>query len=962
MYFLSQVARDIDAFRQNLDDGERERMIVVFPNKRSVRYFKYVYSSQISQHQFIRTMPWQQFLEGLLPGFQPASQLRLLVVLYGIFKQVMGQSRGFADMGFDEFYSLGQTLLSDFNEIDSYLVDARKIYLNIAELEQMTKLDFLSDEQLNVIKQFWSQYKNLGVEHIEFFVQMFSNLAKIYEKFTGYLRDNKLHYPGLRNRIIVERLEAGDDLFADFSYVALVGFYALSKSERAVFEYLKKAGKARFYWDYDHYYLSDGTLRKLGIKNLPDKSQVKVEHEAGLFLDLNLPQFPDSLKIDRERLLSGTNVHVISAPRRVAQARILPQIFDWLGLKDNPQQLERTAVVLLDEAFLFPVLYSLPGYIEKINVTLQFPLRLTALYSFFEAWFYIINQLKKGFKLYYKDLQQLLDTEIVQKIFPQLSQQLKQLMSEKRQLYIDLPGEFKQHIVFNVLNTQNSAGFLESLLRLIYHIYQKSDHFEREYIYAVYTAINQLQVATGELQGFELSFDILLSLLRQYFYDIRVPFEGNSLRGLQIMTIMETRNLDFDNIIMLGMNEGIYPQISRPHSFLTESMRKFYGLPILKYQDSLYAYIFYRLLHNAKNVYLIYNSLVETGNEGKSRYILQLENETDLIKEQYTFAEDLVMPEFSFELKPENIQPLINQKTILSASALLNYLRCPRLFFLNNVLRLSVPQQDEFEIDAAQFGDILHHTLEQFYLTIKTQKNSPVIEAQDIENLKNKIPEFVQQAIRDRINQDIDMNSGDVAMVTNALTAYAQKVVEYDAKHAAPFEIITLEREEKKKGYFLDFKVNDKLTVTLQGIFDRIHKKDGIYYLLDYKTGEKNHRVTLDKLFDPNKLDYKSEPIFQLLFYYLIYKGLNPSHDLVLWLYDIPSMFKEKHNFSPEINVSNITFRPEKLSEIEQIIQIFEQNLRDLLEQIFSPDQKFPMTDNLKACDNCPFAQICGRL
>ena len=961
MYFLSQVAKDIDDFRKGLGEGDKERMVVVFPNKRSVRYFKMVYSSQIREHQFIRTLPWQQLLDSLLPDYQAASPLRLLVVLYDIFKQVMGQSRGFADMGFDEFYSLGQTILSDFNEIDNYLIDAQKIYLNIADLEQLTKLDFLSDEQLNVIKQFWSQYKNLGVEHAEFFVQLFSNLAKIYEKFTSYLRDNKLHYPGLRNRIIVERLEGGEDLFADYSYVALAGFYALSKSERSIFDYLKKSGKARFYWDYDHYYLSDGTLRKLGRKRSLQKA-VDVEHEAGLFLDLNLPQYPDSLQIDRERLVKDTKVYVISAPRRVAQARILPQIFEQLGLKDNPGQLERTAVILLDEAFLFPVLYSLPDYVEKINVTLQFPLRLTALYSFFEAWFYVINHLKKGFKLYYKDLQQLLDTEIIQKIFPDLSQQLKQLMSQKRELYIALPDQLKQHIVFSVLNTQNSTEFLDQLLRLVYQIYKKSDQFEREYIYAVYTAINQLQIAIDQLQGFELSIDILLSLLRQYFYDIRVPFEGNSLRGLQIMTIMETRNLDFDNIIMLGLNEGIYPRISRPHSFLTESMRKFYGLPILKYQDSLYAYIFYRLLHHAKNVYLIYNSLVETGNEGKSRYILQLENETDLIKEQYTFTEDLVIPEFSFELKPENIQPLISQKKILSASALLNYLRCPRMFFLNNVLRLSVPQQEEFEIGVAEFGDILHSTLEQFYLTIKSQKNSPIIEAQDIEALKPKIPDFVEQAMRNIINQNIDMNSGDISMAANAIIAYANKVVEYDAQNVAPFEIVTLERDEHEKGYYYNFKVNENLTVTLQGIFDRIHKKDGIYYLLDYKTGKKNHRVTLDKLFDSSKLDYKSEPIFQLLIYYLIYKGLNPSHDLVLWLYDVPSMFKEKHNFSPEINVSNITFRPEKLSEIQEIIKIFEQNLRNLLEQIFSPDQKFPMTDNLKACDNCPFAQICGRL
>ncbi len=962
MHFLSQVAKDIDDFRSQISQDERERMVVIFPNKRSVRYFKMIYATQISKHQFIRSLPWQQFLESVLPDYQPASQLRLLVILYDVFKKVMSNDSEASRLNFDEFYNLGLTVLSDFNEIDSYLIDAKKIFLNIADLERMTKLDFLTDEQLDVIKQFWSQYKNLNFEHVEFFVQLFSNLAKIYEEFVNYLRNNKLYYPGLRNRLIVEQLEQGNDLFSDYSYIALAGFYALSKSERAIFDYLKKVGKARFYWDYDEYYLSDETLRKLGIKRPQNDSKPKVEHEAGMFLDLNLPQYPDSLQINRNRLLKDTKVHVISTPRRIAQARILPKIFEWLGLKDNPQQLERTAIILLDEAFLFPVLYSLPDYVEKINVTLQFPLRLTALYSFFEAWFYVIGQLKKGYKIYYKDLQQLLDTEIIQNIFPEISQQLKQLMSQKRELYTDLPDNLKNHTVFDVLNATNATEFLDSLLSLIYRIYQNSDEFEREYIYAVYTAINQLQIAIDELQGFELSLDILLGLLRQYFYDIRVPFEGNSLRGLQVMTIMETRNLDFDNIIMLGMNEGIYPQISRSHSFLTESMRKFYGLPVLKYQDSLYAYIFYRLLHNAKNVYLIYNSLVELGNEGKSRYILQLENETDLVKEQFTFTEDLTMPEFSFNLNPEDIKPLISQKTILSASALLNYLRCPRLFFLNNVLRLSIPKEEELEIDAAEFGDILHHTLERFYTDIKNQKNSPIIQASDIEQYKPNIPVIVEQTIRELINENIDLNSGDIAMVANAVIAYANKVLEYDAQNVTPFEIVTLERGEKNKGFYYDFKVNDNLTVTLQGIFDRIHKKDGIYYLLDYKTGEKSHKAKLENLFDPSKLDYKIEPIFQLLVYYLIYKGLNPAHNILLWLYDIPSMFKEKHNFSPQIQVAGITFDTSKLSEIDEIIKIFEQYLRNLLLEIFSPDQQFPMTDNLKTCEHCPFTQICGRL
>ncbi len=945
MVFLQEVAKDIKKRREPLDSEQKERFVLVFPNKRSMKYFRYYYSQLLDKHEFIHTIPWQQFLDNV-SGYTKAPQLTLLAYLFDTFKEIMGSEEPFGSYDFDKFFNIGQTILSDFNEIDNYLVDPHKIFLNIYELEKLNDLSFLSDEIKKSVFDFWQKYKK-NLED-EFFVKLFSKLSDIYENFTNKILAQGLVYNGLRNKLIVNDLEQGQDLFTAYDKVAFIGFYALSASERKIWDFLKKQDKAIFYWDYDQFYLNQ-------------------YHEAGFFLNKNLAAYPDALGTERNQILTDKNISVISVPRNVAQAKLLPQIFEKLEVDKNPDLVDKTAVILLDERLLFPVLYSLPDYIDRINITLQFPLRLTSLFSFFSNWFYVINGLIKNKKIYYKDLLKLLNTETFTRHFPELKDSLTSQISEKRSLYVETSQLPDDHIIFKIIHQNEPAEITGTIQQIIYHIYKNSEKFDREYIYAIYTEINALAnllEQNPQLLG-KLTNDLILNLLQEIIYNIRVPFEGNTIKGLQVMTIMETRNLDFENVILLGMNEGIFPDISRPRSFLTESVRKFYNLPVLKYQDSLYAYMFYRLLHNAKNVYLLYNSIPDIGVEGVSRYVLQLENETDLIKEKLNYYEELNLKTHSFDLDPRTIRASgLKPPLKLSPSAITTYLACPRRFFYYYVAGLEAPSELSLELAVNEFGSIVHRTLELYYQKILEKQDNRIIRPQDIKIKSAEIDKLLETATQEILEQPVNLDQGEFILLTQSMNAYVRKILEFD-KTIAPFELVSIEKQQaaKDSAYYYPYKVNDDLTVNLKGIIDRIHKKDGIYYIVDYKTGKKTHDIAIEKLFSP-KDAYKASAIIQLLIYRLMINGLHPDWKTVPLLLDIPGMFRDK-NFNPKISIkeagNTILLDGSDPDKEQEIYETFDRQLKTLIEEIHSPEQSYPMTDYPDTCTYCELRDLCGR-
>ncbi len=940
MEFLKLVAKDI---YQKQEQGEQ--FTLIFPNARSIKYFKRYYAQLIDSPQVISLVPWQSFLDRSL-GMEQASHIELIFLLYKSFRKILGSRENFKDYTLDKFFSLGETILSDFNEVDNYLIDPQKIFVNIADLETLWTTDYLTDEQKEAIERLWSHYKG---ENLSFFKELFAAMFDIYKDFRSRLAEKKIVYTGLRNRLIVERLHSGEDLFKDIPRPAFVGFYALSASEREIMKFLQKNHNALFYWDLDKAYYEDPL------------------HEAGLFLRKNIKDFPNELDSSNfDNLLQEKNLKIVSAPQNVAQAKAIPWVLRDLGINgDNKYKLASTVIVLLDESMLFPVLYSLPEYVDNVNITLQFPFYLTSLYAFFDKWIYLLRQFIVVSKVYYKDFLQLIKTEIARKYFPDFVESFSKKLAEKQILSIqelDLKDVSGAEDLF-LFNKENASLLLEHIRNVIFQMLKKADDFDREYLYYVY---NQLGGLISDVESFDEAIDVLMSLhlLSQILYSVRVPFQGESEEALQIMTIMETRNLDFENVIIVGMNEGVFPKITRGHSFFSEFIRRAYGLPVISYRDALYSYIFYRLIQRASNVYLIYNSVPSQGVEGPSRYLLQLEKDTNLISQHIVFTDEITIPGVGevFQLPVLEYRP-----EYISVSAINDYIECPRRFFYKHIIKLPEPQDlDLQEFDHALLGTMVHSVLEKIYSTI-ARRNNHIIDAENLNAELQKIDQYIDEFIdQNKDTAGMDFYSGVNKLKLQVVKDYVRKVIKFDLDTYVPFEIISLEKDklsDRRSGYSVEFSVTEDFSLSLYGIFDRVDKKDfngvEVIRICDYKTGKKETKFrTVEELFG----EQPNSSVFQLLFYKYMVKGIKDFSNKVVvpFLYSIPRLLDSGYTGYLTTGRKNI-YHHENIIELDEIIMPdFETRLKDLLRKIIFEDKEFPKTEDSTRCTYCPYKDLCG--
>ncbi len=932
MPFLQAVAQDIIKKKDNWG-----RFALIFPNARTINYFKRHYARLIDKPEKLYIFPWQKFLASAI-RLRPAGNIELLFTLFQAFREVMGSRPAFSSMTFEQFFHIGQTILSDFNEVDNYLIDPEKIFVNLADLERLSDKDFLTQDQQEAIKQFWSHYK--GKEDLEFFLELFSNMDKIYHNFRQRLLKIGRVYNGLRNRLIVEQLKNGNDLFSSWDTLAFIGFYALSDSELWIMNFLKQNHGAHFYWDYDNYYYQD------------------TAHEAGMFLRKNIALLGQEDIGDHDNLLQDKNIEVVSVPRSVAQAKILDWAFDHLGIKNNIEKLKNTAVILLDESLLFPVLYSLPETSDeqqhnnlKINITLQFPFYLTSLYSFLDKWLLILSQLQRNKQVFYNDFHILLTSEVLQKFFPDFIHDFENKFKTTPQLAITtdfLHGLTDADLLFE-LESKNGILLIDKTLQLVHRIFKHADDFEREYIFHIHNDLQSLKKQLLDL-GAQLDIDVLIPVLKHNFFSIRVPFEGQSLDALQVATIMETRNLDFENVIMLSVNEGIYPPIKRGQSFFPEFIRAAYHLPILRYQDSLYSYFFYRLIQRSKNVMLVYSSVIDQKAQGKSRYILQLEKETDLIKAKHVFTEVLTL---KTEQPDKPLDSIPERRKKISPSAINTYIACPRLYFYRYIAGLKEPEDTNLlEMQSTQFGTIVHRTLELIYSDLSNKTGNNITD-QALKEASQHINDFLVKAWEE---SDIQFayDKGFFKVMGKAMEAYVARVLDFDRQHA-PFSIVSLERSQGQYNTFID--IGDNTTVEIYGIIDRIDRKDDLIRLIDYKTGKDEPKVSnMDKLFE----DDSNKAVFQLLLYRLMVQDQFSDMRIIPALYKLSKLGNK--GYSTYITINKVEYNPEKSSLLDnEIMPEFQQRLVQLLRKIFLEDKTFPKTQNLKTCSYCPFKTLCGK-
>jgi len=964
--FLDEVANKINKqFENNLSNIQ-----IIVPNKRTGFHFKKSLAKSISKTVWspkIHTI--QQYLS-FTTDFTTIDKLSLIFRLYKSFKEV---DKKF-DYDFDSFYNLAVLILNDFNEIDSYLVEMKQIFTNIKNIHEIDyKYGGLTEEQVEIIQNYWRNFspENLSKEKKKF-LELWNLLPDVYTNFTQKLRTEKIGYEGLLYRVLAEMVSEKE--IKTEEEIIFIGFNALNTSQKRLFKYLKSIKKATFYWDNDRYYHND-------------KKQ-----EAGDFLRVNYEILSEHIEnIPYNFNIPNKKLNLFAVPGNVAQAKsiqsILKKYFDYDAILKNP---EKTVIVLPDETMLFPVLYSIPDEIKQINISMGFPFKDTSLYNLLNFFLKIQTNLNDENKsknaVYFKNVLSILNHPLIYYKYKQKIDVLLENIKRKQLNYIEIElllslNEKIFEIIFTPSEkTNHEKSLLTKLLNLLFILFtnnkkaeNKSQSIENEFIYHIYIAIKRLnEIIEKNKDDIILSFSIIVSLVKQHFIQQKIPFESESTNGLQIMGLIETRNLDFDNVILLNANEGILPDLNRAPSLISESMRYAFNMPVLKFQDAIFGYFFYSLIQRAKNIAIVYNNLSGNNKSGElSRFVRQIELEADFKLNKIQIRQNLELNKENKIIikKDEKIIKIFeeyyknNSKKRLTATAIGTYLSCSLHFYFRHIAKLKEPENITEEFTPIELGNIIHYAMEIMYKEISNENNSLVINEKDIDKLKNNIDKYIEAAFKRQYNihnnKDFDF-TGNFLIIREVIKKYINNILRIDKNHC-PFEIVNLE-DDNNFNSNIEINVTDELKeVSIHGIIDRIDKKDNIYRIVDYKTGNaKKEFKSLDELFI-NNINRRKKAIFQLFFYGILLENIADYSGKKIQpaIYDVKNMYDKK--FDPYLKFKEgkdiITINN---SNFNALLNDYKVTLKEIIEDIFNKDIAFSQTEEKDNCKFCPYQAICS--
>ncbi len=899
-----------------------------------------------------------------ISGLSQADHLSLVFDLYQSYMEHHPMKESF-----DDFYFWGEMLLSDFDDVDKNLVDAQDLFRNVNDIKEIDySSDYLSEKQKEAIRIFWQEFKRnkTGLLEAEF-EKLWTLLYPIYESFKMRLQEKSVGYEGMIFREAASLIRKGKHQEMPFEKYAIVGFNALSACEKQLFKHLQNSGKAMFFWDYDDYYLDNNW------------------HEAGAFMRDHIRQFPPEWHFDSQNLTKQSKyIEIVSVPSNSGQAKLAGQILDQFPAETD---WDKTAIVLTDEHLLSPILSSIPERIKDINITMGYPFVYSPANSLFERLASLqlnIRRYADGDKFYHNDATLLLHHPYIQDIMPDEANAAVQSIVAHNRIYVpasDLPEHSLIQLIFR--KCADAKSFLEYLSGIVAVIigYRKerseqninedaletydteNDLYQLEYLFCLYTTLQRMGNILIE-NKIDMELKTFCRLLRQILSSVKIPFSGEPLKGLQIMGMLETRVLDFERVIVLSMNEGIYPKSQNKQSFIPYHLRQGFGMTTLDHYDSINAYHFYRLLQRAEDIRLIYNSASNDANTGeRSRYLTQLiyEPPFNIHERKVTFRVSIDQGKEIVKERNDSIQNLLSRyyaesedKAILSPTALNVYLDCRLRFYFRYIEGLSESEKVMDEIDPSVFGLLLHKTMELIYQSFvgKAVTEPEIGRLRADRQLINQLllQAFAQEYFHTGLVTDQDITGRNI-IVKEVLLKYIDKILEID-QSAAPFEIIALEKET-----ILQIPVcseDKEILLNMRGYIDRLDYIQGTLRVIDYKTGNaKPYFKSIDELFDRSKGNHAA---MQTLTYAYMMRMAYPEYQHIRSeLYLIKDLFSDRYN-------SKIGFSKESpIDNYRDVAEEFEGNFNNLLSEIFLSDQPFVQTEDTKKCRICPYAQICHR-
>ena len=910
--FLEYVAADL-LFKYGTD---LSHIAVVFPNKRASLFLNEHLARLAGKPLWSPAYITISDLFRNHSALKVADPIKLVCDLYKCFTRCTG-----IDETLDHFYGWGQLLLADFDDLDKNMAPADKVFANLRDIHELDDVSYLTDEQREMIRRFFSNFSDdHNSELKQRFLRLWSHIGDIYETYNQELTRQQLAYEGALYR----RVATDETVQFRYDTYIFVGFNLLQQVEQVLFRRLKQEGRARFYWDFDEYYLG--------------------KNEAGHYIAQYLSEFPNEMDIHQQEIYANfarqKQIRYISAPTENIQARYISQ---WLN-DERIRGGRRTAIVLCDESLLPTVIHCLPEAVEKVNVTTGYPLGQTAIAS-------LITQL---FNLHIYGR-----SKMTGRYQPRLLRALNQ-------------HPYAQYLTLDNI-PDNILPWLRDTVRQIALSIGEPDALTQESLFRAYTLLNRISELSesGDLQ---VDITILQRLVSQMIQSTTIPFHGEPAEGIQVMGVLETRNIDFDHVVLLSCNEGNMPRGVNDTSFIPYSIRKAYGLTTIDHKVAIYAYYFHRLLQRASDITLVYNNATNDGQTGEmSRFMLQLMVESGHPVTFQTLKAGQGISHCSPQAieKTEAVMQILRQRFSqeqggISPTAISNYLRCQLRFFYRYVSNLMEPDDNEDDlIDNRIFGNIFHLSAQTVYERLKALTGNHITALAIDDLLKGtEAEQAVDAAIKSELFQIKDpsrpMPPLDGLQLINreVIIRYVRQLLETD-RRLTPFTILGLEKRVD-----MPCTIGGKLQTVIGGYIDRLDQVtdpgtgEPRIRVVDYKTGGYRLKALpdIEAVFDPQNIKNHSDYYLQAFLYSHIVRQEHAAEDIPV----SPALLFIQHAGADDYDPT-LCLGKEPVRDIATVSDSFMQLLDNKLDEIFDPAQSFTPTDDRKRCDTCPYAALCGQ-
>ena len=935
--FLEYVAEDIiGKYGTDLS-----RIAVVFPNKRAALFLNEHLARLAGQPVWSPAYITISDLFRQHTDLKTADPIKLICDIHKSFTKCTG-----IDETLDHFYGWGQLLLADFDDIDKNMADADSIFCNLKDIHELDDISYLDDEQKEMLARFFANFSDdIDSELKKRFLSLWSHFGDIYHDYNRRLTEQGIGYEGA----IYRKVASEQTLHLKYDKYLFVGFNLLQKVERVLFSRLMKEGKAKFYWDFDEYYMP--TARAQQSASVPNNTASFAAY---------LTDFPNELdNTDRNiyaNMRRPKRIRFISSPTENAQARFAS---NWLLENERYKAGRKTAVVMCDESIQLPVMHSLPPEADKVNITSGFPLAMTPVASLVMLLFdlYTLGLRKKGTALN--------------------PHYLKKLMAHP----------YAHHLTISPSHHLTISPILHHIASLVKQVgiatKPEGDPLTQESVFRMFTILNRLATLadSGDLL---VDNTTLRRLVSQLVSSSSIPFHGEPVVGVQIMGVLETRNIDFDHLLLLSCNEGNMPKGVNDSSFIPYSIRKAHHLTTIDNKVAIYSYYFHRLLQRAGDITIAYNNSTDNGHTGEmSRFMLQLLVESGQKIDHYSLtAKNQPTPLMPKAIeKDETALNKLEEMSRLSPSAINTYIRCKLAFYYQYIAHIKEPDSDPETIDNRMFGNIFHRAAYLIYKDITD--HSPVIEKAHIQAyLSNRT---LQANVVDRAFEEEECKTNNGLQIINreVIIEYITKLLKID-QQLCPFSILAMEEEAKvytslsfttppshhlttsPGGALVSNAPTKQYDLTIGGIIDRLDaitdKQTGKRRIrvVDYKTGNKPSSAikSIEEVFDPKNIASKHSNYFlQAILYSLIVsrsKEWNTANDAVS-----PALLFIKqaatNDYDPTLCIDK-----HPISDVTVYEEEFLTKLKETVADMYSPDAAFTPTDDRKKCELCPYRMLCG--